>query len=503
MTWTRRQFAQTAVLASAAPLAAAGQPFDVGNRKQLFIDRRFIRSSRGITLAMNPPRKQGVVLGPDAPWEKDHIGSYVSVIEDGGVYKMWYMSFAGKGGGRLCYATSNDGIRWERPKLGLVDFNGSRDNNIVIGSYREGAVILDPVAPPAERFKTLASYGGKRPSGLGTSTNGSLMLMTSPDGIHWDREHPVLPFHPDSMNTLFWDPHLNKYVAYLRGWNPLRVVVRAEIPREQILKTWPYRHSDKPNYFWSFLTKNGEVWPPAISTELPTVFRSDELDPAGCDVYTPNVHPYPWADDVYLAFPTFFRHTAPPGSERVPMAGVLESQLAVSRDGIRFERPDRRPYVGRGLPGDPDSHNVYMGIGLIRRGQQIDQYYGGGAGDHGGGGPAPSALMRVTQRLDGFVSANAAAEGGEFETPPLVFSGAGLRLNIDTGAMGSARVEVRRPDGTAVPGFGLGNCETVIANDTARQVRWRENPSLAGVAGTPIVLRFVLTNARLFAFQFV
>jgi hypothetical protein len=503
MNWTRRQLLQAGVSAAAVRAKAADSAIDVGARKQLFIDRRFIHSSRGITVAVNPPRKEGVALEGTAPWEKERIGAYLSVIEDGGVLKMWYMSFAGKGGGRLCYAISSDGVRWERPKLGIVDFAGSRENNIVIASFREGAVMLDPVAPPRQRFKTLASYGGKRPSGLGTNRNGSLMLMTSPDGIHWDQEYPVLPFHPDSMNTLFWDARTQKYAAYLRGWNPLRVVVKVEIPREQILRTWPYTPSSKPRYLWDFLTRNGEEWPPAISSEAPTVLRCDELDPPGCDVYTPNVQPYPWAEDVYLAFPTLFRHIAPPGSERVPMAGVLESQLAVSRDGTHFDRPSRRPYVDRGLPGEADSHNVYLGLGFIRRGHEIYQYYSGGAGDHGASGPARSALMRVTQRLDGFVSADADGQGAELQTPPVVFSGSSLQINIDTGAMGTARVELRRPDGTAIPGYELRDCEAVIANDPAYPVRWRNAPSVAPLAGQPVVLRFELSRARLFAFQFV
>src|ERR1051325_4571795 len=174
---TRRTFLQTS---SAALLPPAGA-VDVGSRKQLFIDRRFIARAHGIDLVSHPPRKAGPVLLQEKPWERDHIGSYLSVIEHEGICKMWYMSFAGKAGPNLCYATSTDGIRWERPLV-------RNETNVVLSPFKEGAVMLDPVAPPEQRFKTLASFGGKRPSALGTSHSGSLMLVTSPDGINWKQE---------------------------------------------------------------------------------------------------------------------------------------------------------------------------------------------------------------------------------------------------------------------------------------------------------------------------
>ena len=500
---SRRAFLQTPAAAILLRNAArsAETAIDAGVRKQLFIDRRFIAKSRGIRLRTHPPRKAGPVLRREKPWERDHIGSYLSVIEHDGLYKMWYMSFAGKSGPNLCYATSADGIAWERPLTRVREFEGSRDNNIVITPFKEGAVMLDPIAPPEYRFKTLASFGGKRPSALGTSRSGSLMLVTSPDGIHWTREFDILPLHPDSMNCLFWDDRVQKYAAYLRGWNPLRVVVRDEIARDRILGRWPYTPAEKPRYLWSFLKDD---WPPAISTELPTVIAADELDPLHCDIYTPNVQPYPWAQDVYFAFPSLFRHTAAPGSEKipVPMAGVLDVQIAASRDGIRWDRLDRRPYVPLGVAGEIDSKGNYMGLGMIRRRHEIWQYYAGGSGDHGGE-KGDSAIFRTVQRLDGFVSVRAETDGGEFLTPPVQFSGRRLILNVDTSASGVARVELLDRAGRAVPGYEMRNCRPIVANDVAHEVNWANGPDLGHLAPGPISLRFELRNADLFAFQFV
>jgi hypothetical protein len=109
----------------------------------------------------------------------------------------------------------------------------------------------------------------------------------------------------------------------------------------------------------------------------------------------------------------------------------------------------------------------------------------------------------VAQRLDGFVSANAGAAGGEIATPLLAAAGRTLRLNIDTGAMGTARVELRDARGVPIPGYELRNCEPVIANDTAHEVRWRGGPDLGAHLGAPLALRIALHNARLYALQFV
>ena len=89
----------------AAPMAppSGGEPLNVNDRKQLFIDRLFIASAENITLTMNPAQKLGIVLdSTNEPWELG-TGGFFRVIDDGGKFKMYYGAFT-EAGKSLCYA---------------------------------------------------------------------------------------------------------------------------------------------------------------------------------------------------------------------------------------------------------------------------------------------------------------------------------------------------------------------------------------------------------------
>ena len=74
--------------------------------------------------------------------------SFSSVLfdEQEQVFKMWYSLHTrgqGDAASLLCYATSKDGVTWQKPELGIYEFRGTKQNNIVstdkIGSkYKSG-----------------------------------------------------------------------------------------------------------------------------------------------------------------------------------------------------------------------------------------------------------------------------------------------------------------------------------------------------------------------------
>ena len=99
-------------------------------------------------------------------------------------------------------------MHWTQPKLGLVEFEGSKANNIIIKKNGAFDPFLDanPDCDPEHRFKALAA-------------NGELHAWASPDGTRWSpiREDPVITTGKfDSQNVSFWDTTRDRYVAYYR-----------------------------------------------------------------------------------------------------------------------------------------------------------------------------------------------------------------------------------------------------------------------------------------------
>ena len=102
---------------------------------------------------------EGPVMKPEPPWEGKSLIFRNSIIYDGQekLFKFWYGCFdpnlppitpdAPVGSRRRwAYATSSDGMRWERPELGLVDFQGSRKNNLIsVGDVGETVGMLHSV----------------------------------------------------------------------------------------------------------------------------------------------------------------------------------------------------------------------------------------------------------------------------------------------------------------------------------------------------------------------
>ncbi|PYV18053.1 MAG: hypothetical protein DMG07_04715 [Acidobacteria bacterium] len=494
-----------------------GQPagaLRVGDRKQLFIDRRFIESTDNVTLRVNPPVKAGIVLDNEHPWEAGWVGGG-SVVDDGGTYRMWYRTMEegrdGKlGATRTGYATSTDGLHWTKPSLGLVEFQGSRANNLI--DAPSGSVFLDPKAPPEQRFKMVVH------AHQDDLTRAGLYIRYSADGLHWTlHDVRLFPFACDTDNQAFYDERIGKYVAYFRVWDPWRKVGRIETG--DILRPWPMKPIERPNYLW------GKRRPPTPSTEVETVFSYDDADPAVTDIYTPGVHRYPWADDAYFMFPSIYRHFPEPAGGDSPAGygthavtspdsqghyrndGVLDIQLAAGRDGVHWDRYDRRSYIELGVDGMADSRSMYILIGWIRRGGEIYQYYAGY--DHFHGEYAGfkrlrgmGAIVRTVQRLDGFVSADADYRGGSLTTPLVEFAGSRLELNAQTAATGDVRVELADARGVALPGFAAADCDPLLGNHLARTVTWRGRADLGALAGKPVRLVFRLRNAKLYAFQF-
>jgi len=473
------------------------EPIIVNSRRQLFIDDMLVDYTSRVALKVNPPLKTGPVLRADSPWEGHRVGAYGTVMEDNNLYKMWYDAVDRDAKIYHCYAISKDGIRWEKPSLGLVDYYGSRNNNI-LPLPPCGTVFLDPTAPLNQRYKYVTcGHGGAG----GFMDDNGIRVWWSEDGLRWEPNRDyALPLNADSQNQAFWDERIGKYVAYLRAWNPLRCVARVEV--ENLFNPWPYKPRDDVAYGRG----NPSKWP-APTTELPIVFKYDDSDPENSDHYNPCVVKYPYAKDAYYMFPSAYLHFPEPPAGKRHNDGLLDIQIATSRDGIKWNRLTRDTYVRLGRKDELDSGAMYMFVGLIRDRSVLWMYYAGYDYTHGTGDLETmhytGAIFRVVQRLDGFTSFDAGYEGGELLTKPLVFTGSRLLLNVDTSATGEVKVEVQDEDGKPFPKFDLKSCDPIYANDCSKVVTWNHVSDVSSLTGKPLKLKFAMRNAKLYAFQFV
>ena len=116
-----------------------------------------------------------------------------------------------------CFATSEDGIFGERPNLGLVAYEGSKDTNIVLLNAAGGNVICDPHDPDPDRCYKSLFYESRDADGTSNEGDG-VSVAFSPDGLHWTKYsgNPVITRASDSHTLLGWDELHRQYVVYCR-----------------------------------------------------------------------------------------------------------------------------------------------------------------------------------------------------------------------------------------------------------------------------------------------
>jgi hypothetical protein len=108
----------------------------------------------------------------------------------------------------------------------------------------------------------------------------------------------------------------------------------------------------------------------------------------------------------------------------------------------------------------------------------------------------------MTVRRHGFASIRAECEGGWFITRPFLFSGNRLVLNYATSAVGSVRIELQDASGTPLEGFSGDEMDVLYGDELEGVVRWRNGADVSRLAGKPIMMKAILHDADLYAFQF-
>ncbi|MDB4864706.1 hypothetical protein OAI33_15575 [Pirellulaceae bacterium] len=485
----------------------ANDVYAMGQRRELFVDDFMVDVLEGeLSYRLHSPQAEEMVIRQDKPWE-GNASSYHTVFKDGDTYRMYYRGHNfDMSGGTLkfthgectCYAESTDGIHWEKPELGLFEFEGSKKNNIVWmgpGSHNFSPFVDQrPDCPEEERLKATG----------GLAHNGGMRLFKSADGKRWTPvgdEGVITVGAFDSANIAFWDKSLGKYRAYYR--------------------------------IFTGGTTTAKVWKPGGIRAIRTAVSDDLIhwegfqdltygDSPPQQMYTNNVISYDRAPHILVGFPMRYveRGWSPtmkalPDLENRKLrseaslrygTALTETQIMTSRDGVTFKRWDEaflRPGVERSDSWYYGHNNVAWNIALtssrFENAEDELSFYAESGGWHGAG----KILTRHSLRQDGFVSVHSTLKGGRLTTRPLTFSGSELELNLSTSALGYVKVECLTAEGTLIDSFAFEQADETYGDSLSRKVTWGGLSGLKKLSGKPIRLRFTLSDADLYSFKFV
>jgi len=508
--------------------------------RQLFIDDYGIESMRGLTRTMhrvtkhpnNPTQDRSLLLRPERPWEGEgfYISNSAIYDQEERLFKIWYQA-----GEYTCYATSKDGLHWNRPNLSLVEFEGSTDNNIVEG--RAMQVVYDQAAPKNQRYKTL-TWNPER----------GYHTLFSEDGLVW-------VFQQDTPLTGVGDV----FVA-VRSSNALTSVTPLDAPADG--NETDSRSSDAENGFppkyigcvrlccpvgrfdgssnirptrrvlalttsenWTDWTEPFRILTPdarddeMAHTRIEAALADgtlahDQLEDRRCEFYTMYIIPYEglFLGMMFVFDPSYEFHRIGKNNQ----AGPREVQLVVSRDLKNWQRlGGRQPFIPRGRTGEFDCAEIgYICLPIIV-GDELWFYYSGQTVTHAGsrdekymtelrakinsGEWAPLSSIGLAElRRDGFVSLDAGDKEGNVLTKPFVMPEGELHLNVDA-SKGEVWVEVTDEEGLSHEDL---NRSELVRGDQHNAIVRFGGTNIKSLSGRMIRLRIHARNTKLYSFWF-
>ena len=464
----------------------------------LFIDDESIEEKVGLKRTFHPVTKHSdnPIFVAARAWEGPVTPSTVIFDEEEGIFKMWYTTFAqvpaALGTFVACYATSTDGIHWERPEVNSFEYEGSTRNNLCAVDLGRMRVIKDSHETDlSRRYKMLYWGTGTQPregahEGWMGATGGvwGICIAFSPDGMHWTPhlDNPVLTRTGDAPALYDWDDRYSKYIAHLRVGRHFRPEERPNLPRRVIGRS----ESD------DFVN-----WTNPVAVIVP-----DADDHPQAEFYYMNVN---WYHGHYIGMLHLFVPSPDP-------FGPFWTELASSRDDIRWRRlGDRQPFLSLGEPGSWDAGMVETAKGMLEVGDELWMYYGGWHEDHGTSRrhrqlktdrkaqQQAAAIGLVRLRRDGFISLDAHDSEGILLSKSVICGGQELVINART-ADGYVAAELLDDAGRPIDGFTRADCDAFTGDSVRHLVTWRGVAAFERLNGAKVKVRFALKNAELYAF---
>jgi hypothetical protein len=450
------------------------------------------------------------VLKFDDPWSgKMEMFNYNNVLYDEKekLFKMWYVVCAQEKdvywerGRKTAYATSTDGIHWEKPMMNMVEINGSKENNYIIGEMASltYTIIDDPSDIPQRRYKMIFQVDSEE--ARWAKFHVPLNLAYSADGIHWDRPthvNPILRGLSDAGWGFIYDRDRRKYQLYTR-----RV---PNIPRDISL----YESYDLVNW-----EDKGRILIPGDEHDPPEMFNFQGMTPFFyedfCLAALNTQYSLPGAES-YEIF------NEPPANWPSKALGHVDLQLAYSRDGVNWSRPtDRSPIVSNGEPGSPDEGVIFVGSAnpfvvdgdtylyyTAVRYQHNDRTQIAYMKAHDFDMRDAVSCMLAIMPEDHWVSLDADNKEGSFVCKPW---GPPHEIFVNTDAEGgSVEAELVTPYGKVVPEYSRGDCVAITANGKNQPLRWKHGKSpwetIAKDHLGGLLVKFYLKNAKLYSYTF-
>ena len=372
--------------------------YNIGNKRELFVDDQMIEKMDNAEIKLHNPIERELSFKLDQPHE-GNCSCYFTIFKDGDKYRMYYngghfAQYGILGNARkqhaefTCMAESTDGINWTRPNLGLVEFNGSKNNNILPIANRWTHCFTpfkdsNPNCKNEEAYKAVAFDHG---------TPKQLFGFVSPDGINWKlvSDKPIITGgNFDSQNLVFYDNERELYVAYYRkSPNKVRGIATATSPdfinwtEGEMLS---YDNNKDENFYTNAIIRYDRA-PYLIG--FPMLFRDGRLYPGNLGI------------------------------------GVGDGGFMSSRDGKNFylfEEAFFRPGLNRERWYN---RNNYAAWGVIETptnipggNKELSLYYSEGYFEG-----KEVNIRRCTLRMDGFASIHANMKKGTVLTKPLTFA---------------------------------------------------------------------------------
>ena len=509
-------------------------------RKELFLDTFALQETLNVERVQHQLQKyaNNPVIKPEHPWEFRFISGrsapYWNPEEQRYEFRYWAFPPFDDARGfypwTTCLAVSDDGFNWEKPIVGLYEFENSTINNMLqpLGGAQDlfYNVIYDTHDPdPQRRWKALMGAVNPLPA-------------VSADGIHFT---PLVEegLWGSEENHLFYDEETEQYVFLGRtgvnsdaskSYQNRSIYLRAQregrhcnapggigcarkgwLRAVWMLTSKDFANWSQPPHLYVFAPDRrdqelGRMW---IETHLanpemkqPLVVNWDEYS---SQIYNMAAFPY---EGIYIGFPTRFRMTGslPDGGSD----GFNVTGLSASRDlenwlyALNETRPDF-------IPLSPEDSGQYDLVQImppskpLRIDDQLVFLYSASKFRSYKEGESPdmgnqAAFNLGTLRLDGFVSVSAGDLAGEVVTKPLVWRGSSLWLNADADR-GEIRVELLDENGELLNrAWSLERSTPITADAVRLPVHWQEEIDLSTLKLQNVRLRFTLRNADLFAF---